>query len=225
MLVSKQDIPRIAKNALAKHLDRSASLLYSTHETICPGEVYFMGLNPGGDSGSGPRLEESIDASLTRTVNAYLVPWGNEVNDNSGKGEYPLQRRVQWLFQQLGLNLENTLCTNLVFIQSKGEKEIMGQGLEDDCWPVHEALLSIVKPRLILVYGNSGFSPFVYLHSRFGGEIRYQLADHGDWNLKAFKTTIDGRETAVVGLPHLSRYNPMDQKRADLVIQFIQANR
>lgn len=224
MAISKQDIPSIAKKALAKHLDRSASLLYSSHETICPGEVYFMGLNPGGDAGTGPRLQESIDASLARTVNAYLVPWENGVNENSGDGNSPLQRRVQWLFQQLGFSLEKTLCTNLIFIQSKGEEGIKGQRLEDDCWPVHEALLSIVEPRLILVYGNSGFSPFGYLHSRFGGEVRHQAAGHGDWNLKAFKTTIDGRETAVVGLPHLSLYDPTSPKRADLVIQFVREN-
>lgn len=183
-----------------------------------------MGLNPGGETGTGPRLQESIDASLSRTVNAYLVPWENGVHEHDGDGDSPLQRRVQWLFQQLGYDLKRTLCTNLVFLQSKNEKGITWDDA-NDCWPVHEAMLSIVEPRLILVYGNSGFSPYGFLHSRYGGEQCFMNSGHGNWNLKAFKAKINGRDTAVIGLPHLSKYDPTSSSRSNLVIKFIQDNR
>lgn len=80
------------------------------------------------------------------------------------------------------------------------------------CWPVHEALLSIVRPRLILTFGNSGFSPYGYIHSLFGGNQRYAQSGHGNWSLKGFNTQIAGSEVFVAGIPHLSRYSPIGKQ-------------
>lgn len=219
-----QKIHDLALQCLHRHTHRSGAILYSGHQTLRQGEVYFMGLNPGGVSGTGPKLKEGIEASLTRTNNAYLVPWDNAHVDETGQGETPLQRRVQWLFAQLGLSLPHTLCTNLVFMQSQNDQGIQWQDAMD-CWPVHEAMLSLVKPELILVYGNSGFSPYGFLHAQYGGEVKMKCSGHGSWNLKAFKTRIQDREVAVVGLPHLSRYDPTHPQRGPSVIDWIRCYR
>jgi uracil-DNA glycosylase len=81
--------------------------------------------------------------------------------------------------------------------------------MAERCWPVHEALLSIVQPKLILVFGNSGFSPYGFIHKKYGGEQTYIPAGHGDWSIKKFSTKIGGSQVTVVGLPHLSRYDPI----------------
>ena len=48
MTVSKDELLHVARNALKDHLSRPGRVLYSSHHTICPGEIYLMGLNPGG---------------------------------------------------------------------------------------------------------------------------------------------------------------------------------
>lgn len=118
-----------AQQCLQRHSHRSGGILYSSLQTLCPDDVYFMGLNLGGEGGTGPKLKDGIAATLTRTNNAYLVKWDNALDDDTGQ------------------------C---------------------------------------------------------------------DWNLKAFQTIIQGREVAVVGLPHLSRYGPTVPVRGKKVIDWIQ---
>ena len=75
--VAKHNIPTIAARALEDHLESSGTFLYSSHETIRPGEVYFLGLNPGGCG--GPSLRERLDKILSQEENAYLdEAWENE---------------------------------------------------------------------------------------------------------------------------------------------------
>ena len=209
MSINKSDLLHLAIDALKGHLHRPGCVLYSSHHSICPGDVYLIGLNPGGVE-SGPRLADALEPSLARENNAYLDEvWGNYKEGEEGKA--PLQLRVKWLLENLGFKVSDVLATNLVFMQSQNERGITWEDA-DACWPVHEALLSIVKPRLILAFGNSGFSPYAYIHSRFGGEQSYASADHGTWNLKGFHASIAGKEVYVAGIPHLSRYNPIGKQ-------------
>jgi hypothetical protein len=97
------------------------------------------------------------------------------------------------------------------------------------CWPVHEYILDIVKPEMILTFGNSDSeSPFSYLEKRLGVRgggkpvdrwilhgvghpyIDTLTAGHGDWDCKAFLTPTD---ILIVGLPHLSRYAINDHRQ------------
>ena len=152
--IAKHDIPEIAARTLEGQLDQSGAFLYSSHDTIRPGEVYLLGLNPGGQG--GPSLKERLDTLLSREENAYL----DEAWDNGGgsykPGEAPLQQRVNWLLSQLGSDTRDVLSTNLIFMQSR---DASGVSIEHAklCWPVHEALLSIVRPSIILTIGNSSF--------------------------------------------------------------------
>jgi hypothetical protein len=56
------------------------------------------------------------------------------------------------------------------------------------CWPVREAHLSIVRPHFILTFGNSGFSPYGYIHYLYGGNQRYAPYGHGSWSLNGYNT-------------------------------------
>ncbi|UOB05885.1 uracil-DNA glycosylase family protein [[Acidovorax] ebreus] len=206
--MTKHDIPEIAARSLDGQLDQSGAFLYSSHETIKPGEIYFLGLNPGGQGGVS--LRERLATLLSREENAYL----DEAWDNGGgsykPGEAPLQKRVGWLLSQLGADTRDVLSTNLIFMQSR---DASGVSIEHAklCWPVHEALLSIVRPRLILTFGNSSFSPYGYLHALYGGSQRYAPSGHGDWSVKGFNAQMSWGEVFVAGLPHLSRYDPTDK--------------
>ena len=207
--IAKHDIPEIAARTLEGQLDQSGAFLYSSHDTIRPGEVYLLGLNPGGQG--GPSLKGRLDTLLSREENAYL----DEAWDNGGgsykPGEAPLQKRVNWLLSQLGSDTRDVLSTNLIFMQSR---DASGVSIEHAklCWPVHEALLSIVRPSIILTIGNSSFSPYGYLHTLYGGSQRYTTSGHGDWSLKGFNAQMPWGEVFVAGLPHLSRYDPTDKQ-------------
>lgn len=207
--MNKEEIPKIAKNALSDVLSESGSILYSSHETLKHGDVYLLGFNPGG-AGGNP-IEQSINSMLTNIGNSYLdESWENH-NGVWTNGEAPLQKRVQWLLENLGLNARDVCASNLIFLQSR-EASHISFSLAKKCWPVHEIILNIIKPKLIIAFGNSKVSPFGYLHTMFGGDEEYFPSGHGNWSLKGFSCEINGRSVYVAGLPHLSRYSPIGKK-------------
>jgi hypothetical protein len=214
--MKKADIPKIAKDVLDGILDEPGSILYSSHETLKPGSVYLLGLNPGGAGGS--TIEESLNTMLANTHNAYLdESWENR-NGTYDKGEAPLQKRVQYILKNLGLNTENVCASNLIFIRSR-DATSLNFSLAKQCWPVHEAILSIVQPKLIIAFGNSNESPYQYLHEILKGKEEFLPSGHGNWKIKGFESQINGHPVYVVGLPHLSRYSPIGK---DHLIEWLQ---
>jgi len=207
--MTKNEIVNIAKTHLAQFHTKPGAILYSSHETLKPGSVYLLGFNPGGSG--GPHLNQSIEKLLTNEENSYLDEcWANK-RGTWKEGEAPLQERVCWVLENLGLNPREVCASNLIFLQSQKAIDI-DYALADICWPVHEALLEIVKPRMILVFGNSVLSPYGYLHSKYGGEQDYIPSGHGNWKIKCFRCVIGGKDSIVAGLPHLSRYKPIGKK-------------
>ena len=216
--VTKADIPSLALQVLDSLLAKTGAILYSSHETRRPGKIYLIGLNPGGTG--GPSLRENITKMLTRTENAYLDEvWG----DYEEEGAAPLQKRIQWVLKTLGADTRDVFATNLIFAQSRNDKGITPIQAQQ-CWPVHEAMLEIVQPSVIVAFGNSGFSPYGFIHALLGGEQEYQRAEHGSWNLKQFQTMVGGRRTTVIGLPHLSRYQPMGKPSVEAWLKDPQPN-
>lgn len=150
--MNKEEIPKIAKDALSEVLNESGSILYSSHETLKSGDVYLLGFNPGG-AGGNP-VEQSINTMLTNISNSYLdESWENH-NGVWANGEAPLQKRIQWVLESLGLNTRDVCASNLIFLQSREASDI-SFSLAKKCWPVHEAILNIIKPKLIIAFGNS----------------------------------------------------------------------
>ncbi|MGZ8261475.1 MAG: hypothetical protein ACXW11_03885 [Methylotenera sp.] len=205
MKITKEDLPEFTKQKLAALLAEPGSILYSSHETLQPGDVYLLGFNPGGENGQP--LINSIESMLSREDNAYLDEcWANRVS-SWNEGEAPLQQRVVWLLETLGLNPRDVCATNLIFTQSRSAKDISYE-FAKQCWPVHEAILSIIQPKVIITFGNSDVSPYSYLHTILDGTEEFSPSGHGNWSLKGFATNLNGKNIYVAGLPHLSRYDP-----------------
>lgn len=196
------------KHQLIDYLQESGSVLYSDNNTLQAGDIYLMGFNPGGTG--GPALGQQIDLLASKTTNAYLdEDWSND-NGSWPAGEAPLQRRVIWVLEQLGYQPRNVCSSNLIFLQSRQAQEI-DYHLADVCWPIHQKIISIVKPKLIIAFGNSGLSPYNYLNNKFnaGHSSEFTPSGHGDWCIKGFQAEINNQNTYIVGLPHLSRYSPI----------------
>jgi hypothetical protein len=215
--MTKDALSIVAKNALRDLLEQPGEILYSSHETIKPGLVYLLGLNPGGEGGLP--LIKSVDQLLKRNTNAYLDECWENLRGSWKAGEAPLQRRVVWLLENLGLCPREVCASNLIFVQSRDARGVSFE-LAKKCWPVHEAIIDIVKPRLIIAFGNSCASPYFYLHDMLNGKQTYAPSGHGNWLLKGFHTNIAGQGVFVAGLPHLSRYSPIGKPH---VVEWLKA--
>lgn len=205
MTAIEKELNRRVANALGVEVNRRGKILYSATSTLSPGSMYLLGLNPGGIAGQP--IASQLSAALG-TGNAYL----DEIWDRNGKpyeqGKAPLQKRIQGLIGSLGHELRGVCASNLVFMQSRDAGGINFQQDADTCWPVHEWILSIVRPQLIIAFGNSRASPYAYLRSKFPGVEETISFGHGTTRVKAFLTSDSGRPVNVVGLPHLSRFSP-----------------
>lgn len=144
-----------------------------------------------------------------KTSNNYLDESWQQSRRRYPRGAAPLQRRLQWLVVKLGYNLREVCASNLIFARSRGEA---GSGYPEYariCWPVHDRILHIVQPKIILVFGNGANSPFEFLlqNSMRLSPVDSIYSGHSPWYCKAFRAEIAGQSVVVVGLPHLSRYN------------------
>jgi hypothetical protein len=192
-------------------LNEKGGLVYSAFATIRAGDVYVMGLNPGGDpAANGMTIGKSLNDLPDQEGNDYLDKWNNHA-----PGQAPLQKRMAYILNDvLEVGLEQTFATNLIFRNTRSARDL-NLGKEGALyWPVHQTFMRIVQPRLILAFGNSSVSPYAYIHNRCRDDRSItkaeesQPAGHGKWRIKRFRAEFDGRATSVVGLPHLSRYDP-----------------
>jgi uracil-DNA glycosylase len=115
--------------------------------------------------------------------------------------------RYQHLFTELGEKLDSVCASNLIFTRSVDEKRAGGKKMANRCWPVHEAILKIVEPEAIIVFGKL---PFFFIKSKLGGTaLTESPTKHGSWKLR--NSILRGgailkTEAQLIGLPHLSRY-------------------
>lgn len=204
-LESAEVFVAFAREQLRDILDVSGQVLYSGASTLRRGEVYLLGLNPGGDP-SNPALmtiRQSLDRLLSDDMAENGVrqrEWNSYVHA-TWKGRDTLQRRILWLLRQLGLDPLAVAASNLLFPRSRDEKSFRDEPCADMCWAVHEQVLEIVQPTWVLTYGNT---PYRFLRNRFGvlNERRFP-AGHGGWECRSFEVPGQFR---VVGVPHMSLY-------------------
>jgi hypothetical protein len=178
-------------------LDRSGEFLYSGVQTLRPGPIYLLGLNPGGDPKRHPdTVRDRLNELPHRRWNSYLVGWGGR-----DPGTHPLQRSVRWLASELGVTLEDVCASNLIFVRSPDERSSGFPDTAHKCWPVHLAILEVVRPRLVVTFGKS---PYNFLRDELGAESEATpfSAGHATWQCRAFGSG----GIQIVGLPHLSVY-------------------
>lgn len=212
--MEKMQIPLVAREQLANYLEMSGAILYSSHQTLQKGDIYLLGFNPGG--GEDEPLAKAIDGMLSATGNAYLDQDWSGPRRTYGKGGAPLQKRVSWLLDALGYEPGRVCASNLIFMRSRSSAMIPFD-YADICWPVHQAVLDVVRPKLILAFGNSARSPYAYLKGRFGDSREDEIhAGHGNWKVKGCSLLVrEGQRIYLAALPHLSYYSPIG--KADIV--------
>lgn len=206
------DFVQLVHATLPSRLSESGKVLYSSDATLCAGDLYVLGYNPGGHTDL-PSIAKDLESFVGRQSNAYCdEEWGDYARGNA-----PIQRRLQWLMKELSLDIHRTCASNLIFLRSKSA---MGVNYPQDaalCWPVHRAILNVVKPKVILCLGMGHPSAYSFIrdHAFDVGSIATEesfFSGHKPWNCHATFGRIDARPTTVVGIPHLARYKIVDKK-------------
>ena len=180
-----------------------------------------MGLNPGGKPFI--TIGKHIDLMLTRTKNSYLDEFWKDQSDEAvvltDEQREPLQKRVVRLLADLGYDARNVCASNLILSTTRSAEGLCF-GLAGLCWPVHEAVLEIVQPKLLLTFGNGPESPYAFVKELLctNGKEQTIDSDHLGWVCKGFRTELNQRNLFVAGLIHLSRYNSIGKAR---VVQWL----
>lgn len=234
--VTVEQFLQAAVRLLGDYANFSGDVLYSAMRTLAPGRFYFLGINPGGRP-DGARIAETV--ACTDESNQYLdACWatGNRKVAYAA-GRAPLQQRCRSLFKHLkhasGLNepITDVLCTNLIFRTAQSVSKLKPTSAEMDAsWSVHEYMLGIVQPKVIIAYGKWPFDEFTKrLTLR---PDRPAPAGHGTWKLRSARGKCRWPNSAgechavLIGLPHLSRYAICDQEgclsaRGQVAVEFI----
>jgi len=156
------NLATFAKKPLSDIIGYPGDILMSSFETLIPGDIYFIGLNPGGENSTNT-IEDALDKLTTKKTNDYLDDTYINKRETPGPGEAQLQKNIRWLFELLGLNLRDICASNLIFVQSKEAKDLHGPPrLTEICCPVHEKILEIVSPKVVLAMGTGDIQPLAF---------------------------------------------------------------
>ena len=102
--------------------------------------------------------------------------------------------------QSAGFRAPHGRRVDLIFVRSRDAAASQFDVYADLCWLVHEQILQIVKPELVVVFGNSNDCRTPTERKfRAQSHERYP-SGHGTWTCRSF--LVPGR-FRVVGLPHL----------------------
>jgi hypothetical protein len=136
--------------------ERKGQSLYSGIDTLTRGKFYFLGFNPRTDDANVQLRHERFDRT---NWSAYTQQcWTHENCTCPRIGEDRHQKNVRRIMCELGLKPEETFATNLIFVESRGVKEIKADPLFktylEACWRVHQKMLAEIKPKYIMCLGN-----------------------------------------------------------------------
>lgn len=152
-------IEEFAKNIPKQFLKKSGSVFYSGRKAFSKrAELYILGLNPGGDPQE--QAEETIEWHSRKVLQCEPDDW-SAYRDESWKGKPPgtcgMQPRILHLFNRLNLLAGEVPASNVIFLRSRGEKYIAGDinHLANECWPFHQKVLDVLKPKAILCFGKT----------------------------------------------------------------------
>ena len=193
-------------------LKRSGSIFYSGKEAFAGRKtLYILGLNPGGIPAEVPAatVADSIGKFKQRDE-----PW-SEYSDSSWEeadpGTWGLQPQILHMLHRLGLDPRAVPSSNVVFVQSRGEKEL---GLEkaellESCWPFHQAVIDNLKIRTILCFGSTAGA---WVRGRLGAHElidSFTETNNRGWTSRTHR---DEHGRQVVSVTHPSRANWKNSK-------------
>ena len=197
--------------------------------------IYVLGFNP---------------AAHEKTYSTEHVDWDSlgtcdQPPANPPRGLETLRRRIEAVVIAVlnGLPLQERCCfddvprSTLYFYRTPKATDIGGYiraaagGQADfDCWKYHEKLLALIRPSVILCYGNGkGDSTFNIVRGKLCGTESpvhdgQHWYNHGCTRFAEVPDRFGGRQNILlIGVPHLSRYAPEAKCCANRVLSELTA--
>ena len=124
-----------------------------------PSPVYLLGYNPGGDPGEDTVYGNALD--LIHNCKPDHSPYVDESwlvrGHQYGAGEAPMQVRVRYLLDSLGLDPGSVPTSNIIYARSAVAADLdKRQALEwaNLCWPFHARMIDQLRVRVVVCYGG-----------------------------------------------------------------------
>ncbi len=131
--------------------------LYSGRQAFAgPSDLYIIDYHPGrSPEESTEKVREQIDRVLNHPPqwSAYV----DEQWDRKPPGSRPQQRRLNHLFEQLGLNPQAVPAAPLIFRRWDPANEPSGaerRQWADECWPFHQAVIDRLEVKIVVCLGS-----------------------------------------------------------------------
>jgi hypothetical protein len=170
--------------------------------SLKPGPLYIVGLNPG-DGSRYFHIRDSVlrwdldhfSAFIEQCWNKECYGLQKSIRCAHGRGNVPHQRGVQNIVRRAlpGVDIRSVFGTNAVFAKSRNAQSFRadtGYSLEhawDICWPVHQLFLAIVQSAVIIALGHGDSeSAFSLLAKK---SIHQPPQKHSVAGITAFKWT------------------------------------
>jgi hypothetical protein len=206
MTTSDQVSGLIAKLQATGLADMPGKLLYSGIGTLCPGKIYLLGWNPGGD----PSIEsQSIRDHLLKLAqersdwNEYLDEGWRVRRRMYAPSDAPMQRRVSNLLTGIGLPVRAVCASNMIFARSSVSEHLVNPAeLSRRCWHVHKFILRRVQPKGILTIGKEPFD-YILTQGKPLSKTEKEPAGQGTLMCRAVRVQLEAQDVAVVSVPHL----------------------
>jgi hypothetical protein len=177
--------------------------------TVRPSPRYYvLAINPGAEEVDPPPAGESVGDSLLEDQDGWSY-WLDEAEPHH-------RERFKSVMEGLGVEPRSVPVSNALFLRGRGV-ETYPQGSDAafaaHCAPVHELLLGIVEPRVVVCFGNDAWRFLVGRpspsHWRFNPDVSFEAAGIR-------------YSCGVLLLPHFARGGPAASKRnADTLTQAI----
>lgn len=125
-----------------------------------PSPLYILGLNPGGnpDVLAEWSISRNISDALTLPDRAHWSSYADESWGGAKPGTNPFQRRMQHLFDVVGVTDPRTVpASNLIFVRTRSEALLKGRKAEltAACWPFHQRVIDSLQTRVVLALGQT----------------------------------------------------------------------
>jgi hypothetical protein len=192
-----------AERALGPLAERDGRVLYSSINTLRPGKLYLLGLNPGDGLDRYHHIGGSLRDMPNHASNTYLDDdWGR------GIGGHHTQQRVCFVLRALAHDPREVFATNLVFARSKSWTNEQA-ALVPICLRVHRMFLSIIQPRIVLTFGREAFQALLRASDQKSVPTSFDTGvPNGRANFSCYsnEVVLFGQKLRVICLPHLSKF-------------------
>ncbi len=138
---------------------RSGKVFYSGRAAFAShAKLYMLGVNPGGDPAN--HVHDTVKTSIETVVGILPDDWSayrDESWEGNPAGTFGMAPRILHMFSSLGLQPGKVPCSNLVFVRSRREGDLIGEmaTLADRCWPFHERVIALLGVQVVLCLGRT----------------------------------------------------------------------